>query len=202
MFSFCQSTAPELVDVRNFTLKLICRLFCSNQCEVPLALGYLAHVIRILASALQSGVQSTISVLLQHTKFIFSLDYRGLLVLVPLYLQQITIVLKPNSDFSHKAQSAAISILGSLLCLPDFYDKYDVPVLGKSERMTMAQVKDTVVREIDQVLTASATIHSDDKTYLRVVSKAICCATVLTYQEAIKDNCNLEMLKVILRSRG
>ena len=196
LFNFCQSTSTELVDVRNFPLKSVCRLFCTNQCEVPLALGYLAHIVRIISSALTSGVQSTISIVLQHTKSIFSLDYRGLLMLIPTYLQQIHTVLDPESGFSMKTRSAAVSILGSLVCIPDHYEKYEIPLVGKTEKMAMSSVKFTVYEEIARVLNKYGSARNEDKTYLRVINKCICCATVIVYQESARPSPDVSLLKV------
>ena len=188
--------SEELVDVRNFTLKCVCRLFCSNQCEVPLALGYLAHVVRIVTSALTSGISSTISIVIQSTKHIFSLDYRGLLALIPTYLEQIHKILDVKSDFSSKAKSAAISLLGSLLSIPDHYGKYEVPIIGKPDKMTMPQVKDLVYQELLSVLHNQTDVRTTDKTHLKFVNKAISCAAVIVYQETAKQDFDTPLIKV------
>ena len=199
MFRFCQLNTVELMDIRNFTLKTICRIFCANQCEVPLPIGYLAHIIRIVSSALSSGVQSTISIVIQHTKPIFTLDYRGLLVLIPLYIQQVKVVLNLESGFSAKARSASVSILASLLSVPDHYVGHEIPPIvkaadsAKSAITTMLQVKQMLYDEILKVLHryTSATPETH-----KMLCKAICCATVIIYIESTKHVCNADVIKV------
>lgn len=177
----------------------VCGLFCTNQSEVPLAIGYLAHLIKIISSALNSKTQSTISTVIQLTKTIFLLDYKGLLVLIPIYLEQIKTVLDIDNTFSLKAKSAAISILSSLICFPDHYDNYEIPILGKVEKINMQAIKEAIVNQIENVLVTYPSEKNVEKTYHRIISKAICCANLLVYQEAAKANCNKELLKVKIK---
>ncbi len=162
-------------------------------------IGYVAHMIRIITMALNSGTESTIGTVLQQTKRIFALDYRGLLVLVPLYLQRIREVLehKEGKDlYAVKTKSAAMSILGSLICVPDHYGKYEIPVMGKAESVPMDAVKRHVYDSIFLALELYPAGTSSEHKYLKFVSKAVCCVTVVIYQEAAKDSCNTEIIKV------
>jgi len=203
LFKFSQITVPELADVRNFSLKAVCRVFCGNQCEVPLPIGYLTHMIRIITSALCSPEQSTVSVVIQHSKRIFMLDYRGLFVLIPIYLNQIQTVLAHNSGFSPKTKSAAVTILSSLLCLPDHFNAYEIPLIIKSDgntKMTMMQVKDLVYDEIIKMLQKYSPNDNPDPVYTKAINKSICCATIIIYHETSKPAFSTDLIKVFLLS--
>lgn len=175
----------------------VCQLFCNNQSEVPLALGYLAHIVKIITSALNSKLQSTISIVIQYTKPIFTLDYRGLLILIPIYLEQISNILDSDSTYSLKAKSAAVSILASMICIPDHYDKYEIPLIGKTYKMPMSAVKATIVTLLRKVFSDGNSSKNEEKTYLHIICKAICCVNAFIFHEASKTNCNPDLLKVI-----
>lgn len=179
----------------------VCQLFCNNQTEVPLPLGYLSHIIRIISSALNSGVQSTTTVVIQSTKLIFTLDYRGLLVLIPLYLEQIPSIFAQEKNFPNKTKSASMTILASLLSLPNHYEEYAIPLINnKKGKLQMKEVRSTIITIIKNVLTDNVHWMIEDKTLLHILNKAICCATVLIYQESAKINSDLDILKVYIQA--
>ena len=89
LFPFCQSANNGLF------LKTVCKIFCSNQSEVPIALGYVAHIMRIILSALSSKNINTICIVISQTKYIFTLEYKGLYMLIPYYLGKSFILLLP-----------------------------------------------------------------------------------------------------------
>ncbi len=155
-------------------------------------------MIRIVTSALDSGVIDTVKVVLQNAKRIFALDYRGTLVLIPAFLTRVNDVLRTVEDkggFLSKTKSACMTILGSLLCLPDRYDKYDIPILGKKEKMTMEAVKQQIYDTLLMALTLYSGGTSDDNAYLKFICKAVCCATVVVYQESARPTCNSGLIK-------
>lgn len=177
----------------------MCGLFCSNQSEVPLKFGYLAHIIRVISTALNSNIQSTISMIMRKTKYIFSLDYKGLLLLIPIYLLHLQEILKSSSPFEDKVKSAAVSILGSLLCFPDRFLNYKITSIVKGvPKMEMEEIREKLqeilwsyIETFKVNITSSITANSSAK----VMRKVICCANIMIYQEA--GNRQSATLKVI-----
>ena len=176
-------------------------MFCDNQSEVPLKFGYLSHIIRIISTALNSNIQSTISIIMRKTKYIFSLDYKGLLVLIPIYFLHLQEILKLNSSFEDKVKSAAMSIIGSLLCLPDRFSNYKITSIVKGiPKMEMEEIREklqeilwTFIETFKVNMTSPTTAASSAK----VMRKAVCCANIMIYQEAVNTNRQPYILKVI-----
>ena len=186
-----------MIDVKNFALQSLCKVFCKNKSEVPLQFGYFAHVIRIISASLSSGISSTVSIIIESTKRIFTLDYDGLLVLIPIYLKQIKNVLKPGKEFNKKVKSAAISILGSLLCIPDRYPNYTIPsIIGGIEKMTMDNAKKSIYEQIINFLKNYSLSSSNEEIYYKMINKAVCCASVIIYQEISNPNPQIDIVKV------
>lgn len=167
---------------------MVCRLFCTNVSEVPMQFGYFAHIVRTLSSALVSSEVSVVTAVLRNTKNVFSLDYDGLLTLIPVYLMQIREVLKFGNDFDDNTKSAAVSILASLICLPEQYPDYIIPPIIKGvEKMPMNKVKEEVYELIHLFIKESKTkLDLAGKALTKAVSKAICSAFLIIHHESIK----------------
>lgn len=178
---------------------MACRFLCSNVSEVPLQFGYFAHLVRIIASALASNEQIVVTTVIRNTKTVFCSDYNGSLVLVPLYLEKIREILRLNSSFGYSTKSAAVSILGSLICLPDQYPDYVIPPISEgAAKMTMPEVKEKVHDLIWLLIKESNTaLETLNKASARALSKAICCAFLVIHQEAAKSAPQIDTIKVL-----
>lgn len=191
----CREERPALADVRNVALETVCTLFCTNQTEVPLKFGYLSHVVRAVSAALRSQMRSTISIVIRKTKYIFSLDYRGLLTLMPLYLAQIQDILAVDSPYEDRVKSAAMTILGSLLCLPDRFPRHEVASAVKgAPKVGMLDMK----RQIQGILCTFIESFKTNKSAEKIMLKAICCANIMIYQEAANPDRQADTLHVLL----
>lgn len=118
--------------------------------------------------------------------------------MIPCYLKQIERVLEIHGEFSWKTKSAAVSILGSLLCIPDHYENFELSTIGTLEKLTMIQVKQAVSKNILQVLNNYPS--TEVSTSHRLICKSICCAAVTVYQEASRTNCNKELLNLLVEA--
>ena len=161
----------------------------------------MSFIINSITNALNSNVQSTINVVIEKTKYIFSLDYKGLLVLIPTYIIQIEKVFKANSNFDDKIKIAAMTILGSLVCIPDRFHDYEVSSVGKNPiKMKMKDIKQKVqdillafIEGFKMNMGSKGVVKSSEK----IIRKAICYANIVIYQEAANPKRNVENLKVI-----
>ena len=204
----------NLEELKSHSVNILLRIFFKNQCEVPFPMGYLAHIIEIITAELNSPNKSSISSIMKSTKSIFSLNYRGLLGLIPVYLKKIKEVLK-NKDYPTKVKNYAVSILASLLCFPDHYSNYIVTSFDEANtKVTMEVIKDNIqelilytlrykeqsskISYINMINKEISEDCNDDKFMIKVTYKAICCATVMIYQEAIKKKPNIDFMKVSL----
>jgi hypothetical protein len=125
------------------------------------------------------------------------MDYRGLLTLVPTYITSIKKLLK-DTLFSNRTKSKAVTMLGSLLYLPNHYTDYAVPLMDNPEnKFTMQKVKEELYEIILYLLNRFDPIGSTesqarssfimtkyfsaDKYGKKIIYKAI-------YQEYIQPN--------------
>lgn len=187
---------------------IVCSVFCLNRSEAPISAELLGHVIQILSSALGSQFNTAVRTVLQRTKSVFTLDYRGLLVLVPHYMEQIEKAVRGNVVVAEKRSSkseevfpsittnAAVSILASLVALADYYEGY-VVASSRSE-ISMLELKKNSYDLVTYILDKYISTLNSDKAYLKAINKAICCATIIVYQEAVKEKPRVEIIKVYL----
>ena len=180
-------------------------MFCDNQSEVPLQFAYLSHMIRIISTSLISGQNSTISTIIKNTKYIFTLDYKGLLILIPLYVNQIESILKSKSDFNSNTKISALTLLGSLLCIPYQYPNYEISSVIKGGNKTkMEEVKYKIqniiwnfIHETSNQLQMIKTESDPNlKSTVKIMNKAICYSIVLVYQEASRPKPQSDLIQV------
>jgi len=129
-------------------------------------------------------------------------------MLIPAYLAQIKNFIRnnkvlfdkknvkgdlDNDSFPSITTNAAVSTLGSLIVLTDHYEDYPFPSMPN---FYMAELKKQTYELIIFILEEYITTKSKEKDYLKVINKALCCATVIVYQETIKANPNKETIKV------
>lgn len=195
-------------ELKNYALNLLCGVLCKNSCEVPFPVGYLAYVIQIVVAGMKSNSKSCIYAIMKSTKNIFSLNYRGLLGLIPVYIKKIKEVIK-HSGYSAAAKSSAVSILASLLHIPDHYSNYTIVSFEDAAgKMPMSAVKKKVFKLIKYALDSlhlpeeakNSVEMPMDKHRVKVISKAICCATILIGQEALKKQPDVSIIKVLLQT--
>ena len=214
MFKYSQTTIKELEGVKNQSLNALCNIFCKNKSEVPLEIDYLGIIIEIILTSLNSPSEVTIGILLKNTKYIFGLDYRGMIELIPAYIGKISEVLK-DKKYSKSTQSAAMSILGSLLCVPDNYPEYEIISFDEtSKKTTMKEIKEKLHNEILYIMKNTEIIKDQDvkndeeakekllsahiKSPMNILYKAICCSGLIIHQECMLKNPNMELIKVML----
>ena len=157
-------------------MALISYILCNNQSEIPLPIEYLGQSIQAIISVFDSDNRKAKDYLLKHTKYIFTLDYRGLMILIPLYLDQIEACIKNNleviqlmeknnkkndekinidGDWKHSSQavSASINILGSLISIPDYYETYEIPIIKTPGSIcTMDYIKEKIQSIIIEIM--------------------------------------------------
>jgi len=190
------------MNIRDIAIKIVCKFMCKNVSEVPLQFSYFAHIIRILSLALMTSEEILIRTIIRDTKNIFGLGFDGTFMLIPLYLKQIKEILNFKSNFDSISKSSAISILASLICIPDQYPNYIIPSVIKGvDEMSMIEVKSSVLNLIwlfikESNMEADTTKKGLDK----AISKGICCSFLIIHQEASKPNPQIDFIKVSLHS--
>ena len=184
-------------EVRSIAIGITFKLFCKYISEVPITTNLLIIIIKLAVSALNSENEQIITELIIASKTIFTLDYRGLLVLIPIYLQKIKDILNISKGYSNKAKSAAISILGSLISVPNHYKDYSIPLYyNKSKKISMSEIETDIWNNIKSFLLIFSSknimrktnLDIDDMLYIKTINKAICCASVIIYQESVKPS--------------
>ena len=125
------------------------------------------------------------------------MDYRGLIILIPLYLKPIEALLNPDHCYTDSEKNAALSLLGSIITISSYYNDYTFTSLANEESITMIYIKDEAYKYILYVLLKYKTSQSSSHSHLKVIMKAICCATVIIYQEALKPSLNIDIINVI-----
>ena len=153
---------------------MLCQLFCTNKSEAPFPLEYLSYFMDTLKKAFLSKIRSTISILIKRTKHIFTLDYRGLIILIPLYLKPIEALLNPDHCYTDSEKNAALSLLGSIITISSYYNDYTFTSLANEESITMIYIKDEAYKYIMYVLLKYKTSQSSSHSHLKVIMKAIC----------------------------
>ena len=127
--------------------------------------------------------------IIRNSKKIFLLDYRGMNLLIPTYVEYISIVLE-DSSFPYDVKSSALSILGSLLCLPNHYPGLKLPRINSTTHYippySMQEMKLYLKSNIISILNQPLPAHVNEN-YAKFVKKGICCATVLVYEEMSWD---------------
>jgi len=178
----------EMMDVKVNSLATLYKLFCTLRSEVPLPINYLTIMIKMIFNSLTSKLPQVINITIQYTNSIFTLDYRGLLVLIPPYIKQIKKILTVNIESPDIVKSSAITILGSLIAFPNHYREYKIPLLeNPGEFISMEKVQDDIYEILSEFLKRANPKVLSDNSGLRIINKAICCATIIIYQEAIKE---------------
>ena len=198
MFRFVKIENSDLISIKHLIIEIICGLLYFNQSEVPLSFTYYSYIIDTFVSLLSSKDERIINVIMKNSKYIFTLDFRGLLILIPIYLSHIKEILIVDSKFSDTTKNSAITILGSLIFVPDHYGKnYNIPLLLEEGKcIPMSQVKLSIYSIIMNIM---ITFHIDSKSskkYIEIIKKTICCVTVLIYHETLKTDIEIDTIKV------
>lgn len=145
-------------------------------------------MIKLIHGSLTSGQPQVVNGTIQYTKAVFTLDYRGLLVLVPPYLAQVGKVLAESAESPNVVKSSAVSILASLLALPTHYAGYEIPLLDSpGQTLPMAKAAESIHQILKKLLESDVSKLCFDKYGYKVVKKALCCATTIIYQEAANE---------------
>lgn len=172
-------------------------MLCGNVSEVPVSCDCLGCVVESVVLALTSGVKSVVTAVVVSTKYVFCLDYPGLLMLIPLYLKEIKKILDLDNGYPYSAISAAVTILGSLLALPDHYSGYTLPPLPQQpESFQMQDLRRPIYGSIEYVLAQYETTPASPPKFLKAINKAVCCATVIVNQEMLKSEPDMDTVKV------
>ena len=184
-------------------------MFCQNRSEVPLSIDYLTYVISMISNALNTKVVSTISIVIQNTKRIFSLDFPGLLCLIPLYVTKIFDILQYNMinkhknsldeskidyEFSHITINAAVSILASIIAIPGHYKNYEFPLLATEAKIfTMDNLNQDIYCSIIFLL-SNFRVNEDT---IKILCKSIACGILILYKESCKKVIDIDFTKVV-----
>ena len=158
----------------------------------------------VIFSALASGVPSTITIAITNTKFIFGLDFRGLLVLIPIYLDTINKILH-SEEYTNELKNICLSIIGSLICIPEHYSGYKIPSLIKpGEKYLMSDIKNIINEIIFNYLESSKDLEKITPNYevkklIKSICKALCCSTLIISLEIRKSEPDMKLMNVTLK---
>ena len=109
-----------------------------------------------------------------------------------------------TDSFLLKTISAALSILSSLISIPDHYKNYVIPPIINSNKksvssngpISMELMKKRIFESIKQFLSKSESNDDNEKLLIKTICKGVSCATVILYKEATGKSPNVENVLV------
>ena len=191
-----------LEKIKAMVIKIICRAFCLNQSNVPLPIKHFTYVLKIISSVLESDSNLLKQTVIRHTKLIFTLDYRGVFILVPLYIREIEKIINENNFKTDKKYlksiNAAATILGSLIVVSDCFTEYKNSQIDTSKFIScsISNLKKDIYRLIVSILKNHKAESDENRLQTKMINKGICCLTLSLYQEIIKAEISFKKLSV------
>lgn len=132
---------------------VLCKLLCRRSIPSMIHINILVHFYKVLRQGLNSGHSSVIWCILRNASNIFTLNLPGVNVLIPLFIREISLILKPSkTQIPDSVYSKSLQIVASILCIPNHIPGLEFKETLGSPVITMTHLREKIYSVLFQAL--------------------------------------------------